>query len=201
MSADLRYSGWDKRYSSNKEGWAPIPHHPTSAPSQELPNPPEFYQFHHHHQSTRKPEFWSETTNDRLELNVDRQTIAGPSILGLGQVLGQVLFFVAAIYVLIFMALPSLPTLQSLPALPAPYYLHALSVHGILQPQPFPLLKAPPYIQTIESYVQPHLQAVQSQLQPLPASPQPPLQNHPRCGITTGGQVWTMIIQQFCIKQ
>ena len=115
---------------------------------------------------------------DRLDLNVDRQTVARPSVLGLG----QTLFFVAAISVLIYMALPapplrSLPVLQPFPILQAPPYLE-----NLFQPQPFPVLKAPPYLVALEGHLQP---------QPLPEDfLQTYLQNHPRCGITTGGQVW-----------
>ena len=168
MSAVIGYSGWDKRYSSPKEGWEPISH---LTPPQVLPYSQEFYQFHH--QITRKPEYvWQMMPSgaedisppplgvDRLDLNVDRQTVARLGVFSLG----QSVFFVATISLLIYMTLPALQT-------PPPLL-------------PFPVLKVPPYLAALEGHLQP---------QPLPADflqTYPHIQNHPRCGITTGGQVW-----------
>ena len=96
---------------------------------------------------------------DRLDLNVDRQTVARPGFLSLG----QSVLFVATISLLIYMTLPALQT-------PPPLL-------------PFPVLKAPPYLEALQGHLQ-------RQPQPIPADfLQTYLQNHPRCGITTGGQV------------
>ena len=111
----------------------PDPSPPSLLPHEELTYPQEFDYFSSDdgnflfgEDEIKEPDFRAANVHsdveDRLELNVDRQTVVGPGLLDLGQALGLALL-VGAVLILVL--------------------------------------------------------------------PQQQLQSHPRCGITTGGKVWT----------
>ena len=129
---------------------ADVPHSsppPLLPPEEEMPYPQGFDLVSDHFSTEERnylfgedeieePDFWAATVQsvaeDRLELNVDRQTVAGPRTLDLPLAVGVALVL---------------------------YILLAKVFEAVL----------------------------------ILALPQQRLQNHPRCGITTGGKVGTMI--------